>query len=314
MQMGEFPVAEEKYQAALSRLEKTRGKDSREYIECLQRITRLYIITGRYEEAETYLSRSIRTVKTASKASLLSFNGLDEELMLLLNKGLYTEAQEKTLALIDYRLKRYGLANHRAYITPYQIGAEVFLASGNYTTAEAMASKACQVSKAIFGDTSMQYLKSLAIFCRVYSAFGDYERAQDVGEKSVAGIEKYFGNAHVEISKPKTDLAMIHFYQGGRPELVYELLNKALEINRNKYGTDHPRYAESLQFIASFHISNKKYQEAVVLLDESDKIWVSKLGKVNTHSADAFMLRGEIDWALGNYEGAREYFSKAASF
>jgi CHAT domain-containing protein len=314
MQMGEFPVAEEKYQAALSRLEKTRGKDSREYIECLQRITRLYIITGRYEEAETYLSRSIRTVKTASKASLLSFNGLDEELMLLLNKGLYTEAQEKTLALIDYRLKRYGLANHRAYITPYQIGAEVFLASGNYTTAEAMASKACQVSKAIFGDTSMQYLKSLAIFCRVYSAFGDYERAQDVGEKSVAGIEKYFGNAHVEISKPKTDLAMIHFYQGGRPELVYELLNKALEINRNKYGTDHPRYAESLQFIASFHISNKKYQEAVLLLDESDKIWVSKLGKVNTHSADAFMLRGEIDWALGNYEGAREYFSKAASF
>jgi len=314
MMMGEFPPAEEKYLAALSRLEKTKGKDSREYIECLQRITRLYIITGRYEEAETYLSRSIRTVKSASKASLLTFNGLDEELMLLLNKGLYTEAQEKTLSLIDYRQKRYGLANHRAYITPYQIGAEVFLASGNYSTAEAMVSKACQVSKAIFGDTSMQYLKSLAIFCRIYSAFGDYDRAQDAGERSVVGIEKYFGNAHVEISKPKTDLAMILFYKGEKPEVVYEFLNKALEINKSKYGITHPRYAESLQFIASFHISNKKYQEASLLLNESDKIWVEKLGKVNTHSADILLLRGEIDWALGNYEGARLNFSKSAHF
>ncbi len=314
MLMGEFPAAEEKYLNALERLEKTKGKDSREYIECLQKITRLYIITGRFEEAEKYLSRSIRTVKTASRASLLTFNGLDEELMLLLNKGLYTEAQEKTQSLIDYRIRRYGLANHRAYITPYQIGAEVFLASGNYTTAEAMASKACQVSKAIFGDTSMQYLKSLAIFCRVYSAFGDYERAQDVGEKSVAGIEKYFGDAHVEIAKPKTDLAMILFYQGGKPDAVYSLLNKALEINRSKFGTSHPRYAESLQFIASFHISNRKFQEATRLLDESDAIWQSKLGKTNTHSADVMVLRGEIDWANADYEGARAHFSKAASY
>lgn len=314
MLMGEFPAAEEKYLNALDRLEKTLGKDSREYIECLQKITRLYVITGRYEEAEKYLSRSIRTVKTASRASLLTFNGLDEELMLMLNKGLYTEAQEKTLDLIDYRLKRYGLKYHRSYITPYQIGAEVFLASGNYSTAEDMANKACNVSKAIFGDTSMQYLKSLAIFCRVYSAFGDYERAQEVGIKSLAGIEKYFGNEHVEISKPKTDLAMIYFYQGGKPEKVYELLNNALEINRKKYGTDHPRFAESLQFIASFHISNKRYREALQLIDESDLIWESKLGKLNTHTADALVLRGEIDWALENFEGAREKFAKAAEY
>jgi CHAT domain-containing protein len=312
MLMGEFQNAENKYFAALSRLEKERGKDSREYIECLQKITRIYIITGRYEEAEKYLSRSIRTVKEASKASLLNFNGMDEELMLLLNKGLYTEAQDKTLALIDYRLKRYGLPNHRSYITPYQIGAEVFLESGNYTTAEAMASKACQVSKAIFGDTSMQYLKSLAIFCRVYAAFGDYERAQEIGQKAVDGIEKYFGNEHVEISKPKTDLAMILFYQGGDPKVVYELLKKALEINKNKYGIDHPKYAESLQFISSFYVANKRFTEAAPLLVEADKIWVDKLGKGNAHSADILALKGEIDWGLEYFEGAREKFHDAS--
>ena len=314
MLMGEFPNSEEKFLAALDRLEKKRGKDSKEYIEGLQKITRLYIITGRFEEAETYLSRSLRTVKKASGSSLLTFNGLDEELMLLLNKGLYTEAQEKVLFMIDYRKVKYGLDNHRSYITPYQIGAEVFLESGNYTLAEEMAGKACKISKAIFGDSSMHYLKSLAIFGRVYSAFGDYERAQEASLKSVAGIEKYFGNTHVEIAKPKTDLAMIMFYQGGKPEEVYELLNVALEINKNKYGVSHPRYAESLQFIASFHVSNKKYQEAGRLLDESDKIWQDKLGKVNTHSADILMIRGEIDWALGNYEGAKNHFIKAASF
>lgn len=314
MLMGEFPKAEEKYLTALSRLENSRGKDSKEYIECLQRITRMYVITGRFEEAEKYLNRSIRTVKKASRSSLLTFNGMDEELMLLLNKGLYTEAQEKTQALIDYRLKRYGLPNHRSYITPYQIGAEVFLESGNYSIAEAMANRACQVSKAIFGDTSLQYLKSLAIFCRVYSAFGDYERASELGQKAVAGIEKYFGNSHIEIAKPKTDLAMILFYEGGKSEQVIELLNNALEINKNKFGTEHPRYAESLQYIASFHIAKKNFSEAVQLLDASDKIWQSKLGKVNSHSAEILVLRGEIDWANGQYEQAKNHFTKAASY
>ena len=312
VQMGEFPAAELKLKNSMTRLEKGRGKDSKEFIECLQKITRLYIITGRYEEAQKYLSRSIRTVKGASRTSLLTFNGLDEELMLLLYKGLYTEAQEKTQALIAYRLGRYGLPNHRSYITPYQIGAEVFLESGNYSTAQAMATKACGVSKAIFGDTSMQYLKSLALFCRVYAAFGDYERAQEAGVKSVEGIEKYFGNSHVEISKPKVDLAMILFYQGGDPAQVYELLTRSLEINKNKYGTDHPRYAEALQFLASFQISNKKYDEAKKMLDEADVIWVDKLGKTNTHSADILILRGEMDWQLGNYENCKHYFTKAS--
>lgn len=313
MMMGEFQNAEAKYLSALSRIEKERGIDSKEYIECLQKITRIYIITGRYEEAEKYLSRSIRTVKEASKATLLNFNGLDEELMLMLNKGLYTEAQEKTQQLIDYRLQRYGLKNHRSYITPYQIGAEVFLESGNYTTAEAMASKACNVSKAIFGDSSMHYLKSLAIFCRVYAAFGDYERAQEIGQKAVQGIEKYFGNTHVEISKPKTDLAMILFYQGGDPKLVFELLTKALEINKEKYGSSHPKYAESLQFIASFFVANKRYMEAAPLLAEADKIWEEKLGKTNTHSAEILALKGEIDWGLEYFEGAKNNFEKAAA-
>jgi CHAT domain-containing protein len=312
MMMGEFPNAETKYLAALSIIERQRGKDSREYIENLQKITQLYVVTGRFEEAGKYLSKSLRTVKEASKASLLSFNGLDEELMLLLNKGLYTEAQEKTLALIDYRLKRYALPNHRSYIIPYQIGAEVFLASGNYTTSEAMASKACQVSKAIFGDTSLPYLRSLAIFCRVYAAFGDYERAVEKGQEAVDKIEKYFGNAHVEISKPQTDLAMILFYQGGDPKQVFEMLNKALEINKLKYGANHPRYAESMQFIASFYVSSKQYREASPLLAAADEIWIEKLGKTNTHTAEILALKGEIELGLQNQETARKNFQKAA--
>ncbi len=312
MMMGEYPNAESKYLAALPRIEKERGKDSREYIENLQKITRLYIITGRYEEAGKYLSRSLRVVKTASKASLLTFNGLDEELMLLLNKGLYTEAQEKTLSLIDYRLKRYALPNHRSYIIPYQIGAEVFLVSGNYTTAEAMASRACQVSKAIFGDTSLQYLRSLSIFCRVYAAFGDYERAREKGQQALEGIEKHFGGEHVEISKPLTDLAMILFYQGGDSKRVFDMLNKALEINKIKYGSDHPRYAESMQFIASFYVASRQYQQAAPLLNDADKIWTEKLGTTNTHSAEILTLRGEIELGLLNHEAARKNFQKGA--
>lgn len=314
MQMGEFSAAEEKLLSALQRLEKVRGKDSGEYLECLQRITRMYIITGRYEEAGRYLSRSLRTVKTASRSSLLTFNGLDEELMLLLNKGLYTEAQEKTLALIRYRQERYGIPSHRSYITPYQIGAEVFLASGNYTIAEEMASKACQISRAIFGDSSMQYLRSQGIFCRVYAAYGDYGRAREVGEEAVRGIEKYYGNAHVEIAKPRTDLAMILFYKGGNEEAVGNQLNQALEINQKKFGEKHPRYAESLQFLASYYTARRKFSEATALLDRADRIWEEKLGRVNTHSAEVLALRGEIFWALGQYEEARENFSKAADY
>lgn len=307
--LGEFSVAEEKYLSARDVIGRKMGRESPEYKESLRLISRLYITTGRYEEAAKYLARSLKNKKNTK--NILSFNGMDEEIMLLLNQGLFSEAQEKTENLINGRMLKYGKKDHRSLILPYQIGANVYASIGNYAKAEAMANRACQISKVIFGDSSMNYFRSLGIFCRVQSAFGDYDRAMELAGQSLDGMAKYYGDMHVEVAQPLEDMAMVYLYKGQK-EKVLPLLTRASAINEKSFGDKHPRFAESLQFLAAYYIQTKKFQEAFALLDKADVIWREKLGTKNVHSAEILMLRGEIDWEYGRISEARDYFVRAS--
>ena len=307
--LGEFSAAEEKYLSARDVIGRKKGKENPEYRESLRLISRLYITTGRYEEAAKFLARSLRN--KGNTKNILSFNGMDEEIMLLLNQGLFSEAQEKTENLINGRMLKYGKKDHRSFILPYQIGANVYAAIGNYAKAEAMANRACQISKTIFGDSSMSYFRSLGIFCRVQSAFGDYDRAMELASQSLDGMAKYYGDMHVEVAQPLEDMAMVFLYKGQK-EKVLPLLTRASAINEKSFGKKHPRFAESLQFLAAYYIQTKKFQEALGFLDKADAIWREKLGNKNVHSAEILMLRGEIDWEKGRLSEAREYFVRAS--
>ena len=312
LEMGEFPAAESRYNEALENISFQRLDDSQERKDCQRSLARLYIITGRYEEAERFLSRAGRDNQYKKQQLPRTLQLMDEEIMLLLHKGLFSEAQEKAEELIELRSRRLRTQNHRSLILPFQIAAQVYAAAGHYGKAVQMATRACEVSKAVFGDSSMHYFRSLGIYSRIHSGFGDYDRALSLARQSMSGIARFYGDEHVEMAGPLTDIAMVLLYKGAGKGEVIDLLVQARDIVKKGYGNQHPRYAEALQFLASFYIQAGKPMDALPYLDLADLIWKDKLGKENIHSAEILLLRSDIDRGSGRLAEARNSLKKAA--
>jgi len=310
IQLGEFKDAEEKFLNALSILGKS--GNSPDKMKCEEELARLYIVTGRYREAGKYLNRSLRTSTSKNVRNFMVSLGMDEEILLLMQKGLYSEAQEKAEEIIRVRTARLKTSKHRSMILPLQAAAQVYSANGLYGKAETHAIQACEISKAVFGDTSLHFFKSQAILARVHTSYGDYDRGLEFAKLAINGISRYYGNDHVEMAQPVTDIAMVLLYKGASKEDVLHYLTLAKNIVQKKLGDKHPKYAEALQYLASYHIQMNKMQDALPLLDQAEIIWKERLGKSSIYLAEILLSRADVDWKFGRIPDARKYLSEAA--
>ena len=312
MNLGEYASAEKKLLASLKMIRRKNLENRLERSECERLLAKLYITTGRFLEADRYLGLSLRRRSGMADGDVFRFNGMDDEVVLLLQKGLFLEAQEKTDQIIERRTRFFQNSDHRSLILPYQLSAQVYTSLGQYAKAEAMGLKACDAGKVVFGDTSLQYFKSQSVLARVYASFGDYDRALERAQRSYAGISRFYGDQHVEAAAPLTDIAMVLLHKGADKKEVLLYLNKAAEIIKARFGDKNPKYAEALQYLASFFLHSKMFQDAQPLLDQADEIWKEQLGKKNVHSAEILIMQSDIDANLGHVEKSRDALEKAA--
>lgn len=312
MELGDYSSAEKNLIEGLEIIKDRRGKDSRDFLNTLSYLTKLYVVTGRYDEAKKTLTTAYKVVKNASTSTLVTFNGFDEEVWLMLNKGLYTEAEERLESIIAYRKKKFGTVYHRNLILPYRMAAELHLLKGNYSLAEDFASKSVQSASIALSDSSLAYWKSQASFCRIYSSLGDYERAEEIGTSTLNSFRKIIGGDHPDITPAMIDLALVKFYRGESVKAVSDLLTKALEINKKNFGEKHPRYAETLQYMAALSVAERKPTEAMDMLNQANKIWLEKLGSHNAHTAEIDIAMGDIYRQIHDYQKARDFYAKGS--
>jgi CHAT domain-containing protein/ATP/maltotriose-dependent transcriptional regulator MalT len=311
--LADYAGAEKNIQNGAEIIKKSKGKNSREYLDAMSLLTRLYIVTGRYREADRTIAEVQSVIKKGTRSTLVTFLGFDEEALLLISKGQYNKADEKLQQIIDYRKNKFGKIYHRTLIVPYRLASELYIQMGNYSKAEEMASKAVKSAEVSLGDSSLAYWRSQAQFCKIYSFLGDYDKAEEVGESTLASFKKIIGENHVDIGGPMTDLALVKYYKGASTEQVLNLLNKALEIHKLNLGINHPKYAESLQYKAAFLIAQHKTDTPKQLLQEANNIWVSKMGKRNAYSADIFILLGDLYKNAGDYNMSAGYYNKGSA-
>ena len=313
MNLGEFASAEKKLLNSLKIIKKE-GLESRlERSNCERILAQLYITTGRFLEADRYLAKSLRRRNGLKDGDLFRFNGMDDEIILLMHKGLFLEAQEKTELLIKRRSSYLNTSSHRTLVLPYQLSAQLFTALGQYAKAESSGLQACEVSKAVFGDTSIQYFRSQSVLSRVHASFGDYDRSLEMAQKSFSGISRYFGDQFVEAAQPLIDIAMVLLHKGADKNEVLSYLQRASDIIRKNYGENNPKYAEALQYTATFFLHSGMYQDARPLLEKADEIWKEQLGKNNVHTAEILLLLADIDARFGRVKQSRDGLESAAS-
>ncbi len=313
LNLGEFAAAEKSLQEALEVILEEKKEKSQERVDCERLLARLYIMTGRFEEAEKHLYRSIRFAKRNKEASLFEFNGMDDEIALLLHKGLFSEAQEKSDELIKKRIQMVSSNIHPSLILPYQLSAQVYTALGQYGKSEALALQAIDASRKMAGDTNILYLRGLGILSRIHRSFGDYDRSLEAAKKCLQGISMYFGDMHAEAAQPLTDIALVLLQKGAEKSEVQNYLEKAAAIVKKHYGDKNPLYAESLQYLASFYIKTKQWPKATAFLNEAENIWEERLGSKNIHSAEILVMRSDVNLAMNEISDARNSLEKAAA-
>ncbi len=312
MKLGLFKQAEEKLHTALEELKKLKGKDSKEYLATIQTLTRLYVTTGDYEQADKQLASTTKIIKNASSGSLLGYNGLEEEAMLLLNKALYSDAEKRAYSLLVYRQFKFGKDVHRSLIIPQLILSDVFLAKGDYVKSLDAVNQAVSMSKAIFNDSSLYYLKSKSQLAKVLSAIGDYENAEEPAQESVTKCERFYGANYYENGTFLLNLAMVKFYVDPADKKVATLINKAIDLNQKNFGSEHPQYAQSLMYLAAYFAANRRYAEAENLLDRADEIYSAKLGAKNAYKAGILAQKGDIRRAQNQREEALKLYDQSA--
>jgi CHAT domain-containing protein len=292
-------------------------KDNRNYAEwrgihigMLETQAKLYGIKGMFDEAEESLDDSRHLIDKANKE--IDAESTNEELAsLLILLGRYSKADELLQEQIPAYEKLYG-PNSLRLIEPLANKSRVLLANGDYTEAERVGQRAHRIAVKTYSESSTKAAPTHKILADLYSILGDYDKAEDHVEKSMASQEKQFGRNHIEVAKSLSQLALIKFYKGDNRKQVEKLMLESREIMAQRLGKENPQYAEILKNVAVLYISEKKFDIAFNSLTVAEQIWKSKTGsKNNINLASIYTLTGDVYYQTKNYKRAEEFYIKS---
>jgi eukaryotic-like serine/threonine-protein kinase len=180
---------------------------------------------------------------------------------------------------------------------------------GKYAQAEAMFTKALEISRRVLGPEHPFTLGFLADFASMYQREGRYALAEAQAAQVVAGRRHTLGSEHPNTMAAAADLALAYQSQGKFAE-SRALAREALEFDRQKRPDDWQRFrAESL--LGASLAGQKKYAEAEPLLLEGYQGMLTRkerMGVPNWYHLDRareWIVQLYLDW--GKPEKAAEW-------
>ncbi|MEQ8359113.1 MAG: CHAT domain-containing protein [Cytophagales bacterium] len=289
-----------------------------EYANHLLNRSRLYFVSGRFNDAEDYFRDAIRRAeKSESDNPFVSFARIENELaQLYIIVGEYSKA-EKLIAEEIAFVKEHLSENSPLLIEPYNNKARLFLLSGDYTDAEAFNKKAIDISQSTFGRNSLKHSKSLEVQKLIALEKGDFEKAAEITEFVKRLQINLLGEKHILVANSIADLAVIKYNMGEGAGKSISELNRAASIIDEVLGSGSPQYANILKQKAFLYIREGNIVKAEPILDSAYNIWVEKVGDKSIEAADLEVLRGELlirqkmfDEAEENYKDAMRVYKK----
>lgn len=274
---------------------------------------KLMAIRGEYDEAEENIFESdeILAKGAALTVETAGLDYIDDLAGLYISLGRLSEAEELLQKSIRDKTEQFGESS-RKLNEALVLSGKLVLIKGDYTEAESFARKANNQAVGTFGDASTKIVPSANLLADIYSALGDYDKASDLLKKSIEIQKEQFGNKHVDVGKTTSQLALVEFYRGSDKRTVYALFGQAEQIIGQELGSTNPTYAEILKNLAIASIAYGDYNEAFSYLDESGKIWKSKVGKRNNiNAATISVLKGDIFYRQERFRRAENQYKDA---
>ena len=152
--------------------------------------------------------------------------------------------------------------------------------------------------------------RMLEVLARVYRGFGEYERARDMLERSLAYRRAEQGDMNLEVAQTRYALSDVYRRIGRYPEALAEG-HAALDVQRALLGPDHPETASTLFQLAAYYVYVADLRRSAELAEDGLRVRERALGPTDTMVADALIKVAGASRRLGDYDDAERRIRQA---
>ncbi|HKG45502.1 MAG TPA: FxSxx-COOH system tetratricopeptide repeat protein [Pyrinomonadaceae bacterium] len=278
----------------------------------------IYLIKGKYAEAETLLLEALTHVEKNQSADLVSLvsclNGLGE---VYKTHGRYEEAQ-KYFERAQPILKFMMTIGHPSLTLFAATGLNNVAEFYRLTHAEEQAKTLFKFILKILEKDDPNPMQATIFnnLGQLYTQQQKFAKAGSFYRRAIEIEERFDGSErNYELATTLSNLGLVTYYLGKSDE-AESLLLRSIEIEEKALGAVHPKLAQGLNNLALVRSSQERYDEAVSLLQRAIDIWKTlpqdhpDLGKSLNNLGDAYRMSGNSILAEQTYRQALSILEK----
>jgi non-specific serine/threonine protein kinase/serine/threonine-protein kinase len=255
--LGLYDEAETPLVHALEEQRGALGPSHPDTLTSTRRLAWLYLLQGRYEDAESVCLEALEAGGESTPARWALMGRLGS---VYTNLGRYDEAE--SLLLEALRAQRRALTEDdpdtRASMANL---ANLYVYTGRYEDAEPLRLRLLEVERRLLGEDHPNTLEDLGSVANLYRLDGRYDLAEPMFLEALEGKRRVLGEDHPRTQDTKVNLAVL-YRDMGRYDAAETLLLEVLEADRRRLGEDHPDHLITMDVLAGLFKRQGRYDEA----------------------------------------------------
>ncbi|MTI22990.1 CHAT domain-containing protein [Fulvivirga sp. RKSG066] len=253
----------------------------------LNKLAKLYIDIGNYDEAEENIDASIVILENErrnEKRVLDYVDALQTKARLKAIQGLFDEA-ESTINMSQKLQTRAETSSTFNELKAAEELASLYITLGQYRDTEELIDKQINTYESRYGINSQRLIKPLVNRGRLQLISGEYPEAEKTALRARNIAVNIFGDNSSKVAP--TVLLLSEVYTNiGDYEKAESNAKKAVNIQKKQFGTDHIDVGQSIAQLALIKFyKGDDLKEVEQLMDQAKDITASKLGNRNPRYA-----------------------------
>jgi tetratricopeptide (TPR) repeat protein len=266
-----YQEAERYFERALTAQQKSPNAAPFEVANSMDNLGDVYGLEGRFDDGERLLNQSVKLLKQAYGAGVVTAPNYQKTLNDLGN--LYKDA-------------------------------------GRLPEAEAALRKAIATEGAKVGDGDQNAASTIGNLALVLNAQSRYAEAETLFNQTLIANEKAYGPNHPAVVYALNNLANNYVDQGRTADAV-AMQQRVLAINEKVAGPDSPDVARALSNLANSYKELGRPAEAVPLYERALRIFSQRFGEDSGLVADVYGALGRLELDIGKFEDAGRNLNRA---
>ena len=290
------------YKTAIKNCKKAIEID-KNYVEALNYLSYLYILTAKYDEAKVLLHNTQKLISDKNSinySDTLYYLGWIHD-----NQGYQDEALEYYLKALEIEEKILG-KNHTSTANTYNNIGLVYKNKGYSDKALEYYQKALNIYENEMGKEHPSVANINSNIGLVYKKNKNYKNALKYYLRALNIEEKSLGKEHPNTAISYNNIGILYYIQKNYDKAL-EFYFKALIIRESKLGKEHPDTASLYYNIGETYNQQGKYKKALEYLHKELMVCEKRLGKEHPDTKISYRNIAVIYSKIGDEKAAKKY-------